>query len=325
MPNDPRQAASGEDAEGRTMTTTLRLEVRPEVEAALRRRQPVVALESTLIAHGLPWPLNLDTARAAEAAVRDEGAVPATIAVLQGQPTVGLADDDLERLARARGVRKASTRDLAAAVVQGATAATTVAATMVLADRAGIRVFATGGIGGVHRCTGSNGAWDVSADLDELARTPVAVVCAGAKSILDLAATLEVLETRGVPVVGYRTSEFPAFYLASSGLPVSARTETPLESAALAAAHWAVRRSGVVVAQSLPAELALDPNAFEAALVQAERDAADTKVRGASLTPFLLTRLAALTEGRTLRANQALIVANARLAAQIARAFPGDE
>jgi pseudouridine-5'-phosphate glycosidase len=307
------------------MATALRLEPRPEVEEALRSGRPVVALESTLIAHGLPWPLNLDTARAAEAAVREEGAVPATIAVLHGRPVIGLAEDELEQLARAQWVRKASTRDLAAAVAQGATAATTVAATMVLAHHAGIRVFATGGIGGVHRPTAAAGTWDVSADLDELARTPVAVVCAGAKSILDLAATLEVLETRGVPVVGYRTGEFPAFYLASSGLPVSARTETPEETAALLATHWAVRRGGAVVAQPLPEALALAPLDFEAALAQAERDAEAAGVRGAALTPFLLARLGALTDGRTLRANRALIVANARLAAQVAQAFPGGE
>ncbi len=182
----------------------------------------MVALESTLIAHGLPWPVNLETARAAEAAVRREGAVPATVAVWRGRPTVGLDDAELEHLARATDVRKASRRDLAAAVAQGATAATTVAATMFLAHRAGVRVFATGGVGGVHPCgPGAVPAVaDVSADLHELARTPVAVVCAGAKSILDLAATLEVLETSGVPVVGYGTGEFPAFYLRSSGLPV---------------------------------------------------------------------------------------------------------
>src|SRR5205085_1295192 len=199
------------------------LDSHPEVAAALREGRPVVALESTLIAHGLPWPLNLETAREAEAAVRAEGAVPATIAVWQGRPTVGLDAGRLEELARRRDVLKASRRDLAAAVAQGRTAATTVSATMFLAHRAGVRVFATGGIGGAHR----GDAWDVSADLTELGRTPVAVVCAGAKSILDLPRTLEILETEAVPVVGYGTDQFPAFYVHSSGEPVSARVESP--------------------------------------------------------------------------------------------------
>jgi pseudouridine-5'-phosphate glycosidase len=281
----------------------------------------VVALESTLIAHGLPWPLNLETARAAEAAVRAEGAVPATVAVWHGRPTVGLRDAELEYLARAPGVRKASRRDLAAAVVQGACAATTVAATLALAHLAGVRVFATGGIGGVHPAPGAQASWDVSADLPELARTPLAVVCAGAKSILDLPATLEVLETYGVPVVGYGTDEFPAFYLTTSGLPVSGRVDSPDEAAALLRAHWGLGGAGVVLAQPLPAEVALEPAPFAAALARAERLAAEAGVRGPALTPFLLARLAEITEGQTLRANQALIVSNARLAARVAGAL----
>jgi pseudouridine-5'-phosphate glycosidase len=293
------------------------LDVRPEIATALRDRGAVVALESTLIAHGLPWPTNLDTARAAEDAVRDEGAIPATIAVLRGRPTVGLTNDEIEHLARATGVRKASRRDLAAAIVQHADAATTVAATMALAHAAGIRVFATGGIGGVHPVP----AFDVSADLLEISRTPVAVVCAGAKSILDLPATLEVLETYGVPVVGYGTETFPAFYLTSSGLPVSARVESPTEAAALLATHWQMGGAGVVIAQPLPAAVALDPVAFADALGRAHSLARDQGVRGASLTPFLLARLVELTHGRTLHANQALIVANARLAARLAVAL----
>ncbi len=290
------------------------LDIADEVTAALRSGKPVVALESTLIAHGLPWPLNLETARAAEAAVRDEGAVPATIAVWNGRPTVGLDEAQLERLATGGAVRKASRRDLAAAVSQGATAATTVAATMYLAHRAGVRVFATGGIGGVHR----HSSWDVSSDLDELARTPVAVVCAGAKNILDLAATLEVLETRGVPVVGFGTETFPAFYLRSSGLSVSARVDTPEEAAALLRAHWDLGGAGVVIALPSPEKTALDPAIFAAALEEAERLAAAAGVRGPALTPFLLARLAELTGGRTLQTNRVLIVANARLAARIA-------
>jgi pseudouridine-5'-phosphate glycosidase len=298
------------------MATSL-LDVRPEIADALRTGRPVVALESTLIAHGLPWPLNLETARAAEKSVRTEGAVPATIVVWRGRPTVGLDETQLEYLAHNLGVRKASRRDLAAAVAQGAYAATTVAATMFLAYRAGIRVFATGGIGGVHHSDG----WDVSADLQELARTPVAVVCAGAKSILDLAATLEVLETLAVPVIGYRTDEFPAFYLRDSGLFVGTRVNAPEEAAALLAAHWALDGAGVVLAQPLPPEVALDPKAYRAALAEAEDVAAAEEVSGPALTPFLLAKLAEITGGRTLTANQALIVNNAQLAARVARAL----
>jgi pseudouridine-5'-phosphate glycosidase len=304
------------------------LDIRPEVAAAVRTGGAVVALESTLIAHGLPWPANLETAVASEEAVRAEGAVPATIAVLQGRPTIGLLRGELERLAEAEGVRKASRRDLAAAVAQKADAATTVAATMALARRAGLAVFATGGIGGVHRTAGaehgSSGApqsWDVSADLHELSRTPVAVVCAGAKSILDLAATLEVLETCGVPVVGYGTAMFPAFYLSSSGLPVAARVDSADEAAALLAAHWALGGAGVVLAQPPPADAALEPAAFQQALDRAEAAAHAAGVRGPELTPFLLARLAEYTGGASVRANRALIVANARLAARVAVAL----
>src|SRR5262245_66298592 len=220
------------------MKTASSLVLHPEVEAAVRSGGPVVALESTLIAHGLPWPLNLETAREAEAAVRAEGAVPATVAVWQGRPTVGLRDPELEQLARSQDVLKASRRDLAAAVAQGRNAATTVAATMFLAHLAGVRLFATGGIGGAHRDTGQ--PWDISADLCELARTPVAVVCAGAKSILDIPRTLEILETQGVPVIGYGTDEFPGFYMRSSGEPVTARVDTPRQAADLCRAHWAL-------------------------------------------------------------------------------------
>jgi pseudouridylate synthase len=297
------------------------LDIRPEVSAALAAQQPVVVLESTLIAHGLPWPANLETAQAAEAAIRAEGAVPATVAVWQGRPIIGLDAGQLEQLARQPQVRKASSRDLAAALVQKAFAATTVAATMVLARRAGLRVFATGGIGGVHPVGGAG--FDISADVLELARTPVAVVCAGAKGILDLAATLEMLETMSVPVVGYGTDEFPAFLLASSGLPISARVDSPKEAAALLEAHWRLGGAGVVLAQPLPGETALEADVFHKALVRAESQARAEGVRGPALTPFLLARLAELTEGRTLRANQALIVANARLAARVAAALEG--
>lgn len=307
--------------------SALQLEIRPDVSVALQANQPVVALESTLIAHGLLWPANLETARQAEEAIREEGAVPATIAVWQGRPIIGLDGKQLEQLAKQQlslqpTVRKASSRDLAAALVQKVIAATTVAATMVLARRAGLRVFATGGIGGVHPFSPAAG-FDISADLYELARTPVAVVCAGAKGILDLAATLEMLESMSVPVVGYGTDEFPAFLLASSGLPVSARVESPQEAAALCAAHWNLGGAGIVLAQPLPDEAALNSTEFHHALVRAESQARAQDVRGPALTPFLLARLAELTRGQTLRANQALIIENARLAAQVAVALCG--
>lgn len=297
---------------------TSALDIRPEAADALRERRPVVALESTVIAHGLPWPINLETAREAERAVRAAGAVPATIAVWKGRPTIGLDDAELEELARASDVLKASRRDLAAAVAQGRTAATTVAATMLLAHQAGIRTFATGGIGGAHR---GNHSWDISADLLELARTPVVVVCAGAKSILDIPRTLEILETHGVPVLGFGTDQFPVFYLRASGEPVTARVDTPAQAAALCAAHWSLGGAGVVLAQPVPESAALIPAEFDDALRQAESQAAAQNIRGPALTPFLLARLAEITEGKTLRANQILVVANAELAARLAGAL----
>jgi pseudouridine-5'-phosphate glycosidase len=296
------------------------LTVADEVRAALDAEHPVVALESTLISHGLPWPTNLETARAAEDAVRAAGAVPATVAVWRGRPIVGLSPVQVEELAQAKDVLKASRRDLATAVAQRGTAATTVAATMYLAHRAGIGVFATGGIGGVHRDAGQ--PFDISADLVELSRTPVLVVCAGAKSILDLPRTLEILEMLGVPVVGYRTDRFPAFYVRDSGLPVSARVDSPGEAARLSAAHRRMGGGGVVLAQAVAEDVALSAEDVETAVVRAERDATEGSVRGGALTPFLLSRLAALTGGRSLRANQLLIVANARLAAEVAAITP---
>src|SRR4029077_2215505 len=237
----------------------------------IEQHKPVVALESTLIVHGLPWPLNLETAQAAEEAVRAEGAVPATIAVWEGRPTIGLDENELEALAQKKNVLKASRRDLAVAVAKKLTAATTVAATMLLAHQAGVQLFATGGIGGAHRDTTQ--PWDISADLCELARTPVAVICAGAKSILDIPRTLEILETEGVPVVGYGTDEFPAFYVHSSGEPITARVDTPHQAAALIRAHWDLGGGGIVLAQPVEKHAALDPNAFMHALSEAEQQA----------------------------------------------------
>jgi pseudouridylate synthase len=295
------------------------LDVHPEVAAALAEGRPVVALESTLIAHGLPWPLNWETARQAEGAVRAEGAVPATVAVWHGRPTIGLGEAQIEELAHAGDALKAGRRDLAVAVAQKRTAATTVAATMLLAHKAGIRLFATGGIGGAHR-----EPWDISADLVELGRIPVAVVCAGAKSILDIPRTLEILETLSVPVVGYGTAEFPAFYLRGSGEPVSARVDTPQEAAELLTAHWDLGGAGVVIAQPVAADVALRPEELSEALKWAEERALEAGIRGKALTPFLLARLAEATGGRTLATNQALIVANARLAGQIAGVVSGE-
>ncbi len=276
----------------------------------------MVALESTIVCHGLPQPINLEVARECEAAVRDGGAVPATVAILNGVPTVGLSDSQLKWLAESDGVLKASRRDLGAAVGLKRTAATTVSATMALAYRAGVRVFATGGIGGAHRPPAD--PWDISADLTELSRTPMLVVSAGAKSILDLPRTLEVLETLGVPVIGYRTDVFPAFYERGGALPVSVRVESPAEAAAIFAAHVSLDGGGAVLANPLPDADAIPAAELADAMRMAEGEAAQAGVSGAKLTPFLLARLAELTGGRTLRANRTLVVNNAKLAAAVA-------
>ena len=292
------------------------LHIHPDVAFAIQAHLPVVALESTLIAHGLPWPLNLETALAAEEAIRAENAMPATIAVINGTPTIGLTRQEIESLARTSGVIKASRRDLAAAIVNKQTASTTVAATMYLAHRARIRIFATGGIGGVHR--GAETSFDISADLIELSRTPVAVVCAGAKSILDVPKTLELQETFGVPVVGFGTGTFPAFYVRSSGLPVSSRFDTPAEVATFLKVHWEIGGRGALITQPVPESVALSQEEFDAALVDATRRTGG--LRGSAVTPALLAALAEATGGKTLRANRELIVENARLAARIAAA-----
>jgi pseudouridine-5'-phosphate glycosidase len=290
------------------------LTIQQQVQEALQQGWPVVALESTLIAHGLPYPINVETALAAEDAVRAEGATPATIAVLHGKPTIGLSRDEITALGNDRTILKASRRDLAAAIAQSKSAATTVAATMWLAHRAGIRVMATGGIGGVHR--GAELSFDVSADLIELARTPVCVVCAGAKSILDIPKTLEMLEALGVPVVGYGTGTFPAFYVRSSGLPVSARVDNIEDAGRLVQAHFEIG-GGILLTQPVAEGVALSANEFAEAMEEAERSLG--KLRGPAVTPGLLAKIAELTGGRSLRANRELIVTNARLAAQVAR------
>ncbi|MGK9231688.1 pseudouridine-5'-phosphate glycosidase [Inquilinus limosus] len=296
------------------------LAIAPEVSAALVAGHPVVALESTIISHGMPYPQNLEMARRVEAIIREEGAVPATIAVADGRIHVGLDDALLQRLATAKDVAKLSRRDMGAILAAGGLGATTVAATMIGAHLAGIRVFATGGIGGVHR--GAETSFDISADLEELARTPVAVVCAGAKSILDLPKTLEYLETRGVPVIGYGTDTLPAFFCRSSGLPLALRRDTPEELAALLAAQAALGLpAGAVIANPIPEAHALPEAEIDAAIASALADAGREGIAGKAVTPYLLARIVALTEGRSLAANIALVEHNARIAARIAKAW----
>lgn len=294
------------------------LDLAPRVLDALGRGTPVVALESTLITHGFARPLNLDAARRAEAAVRAVGAEPATIAVHDGRLLVGLDDAALAELAGAEQPHKASRATLAAALRGGGWAGTTVSATMIAAHMAGIRVFATGGIGGVHR--GGERSMDISADLDELARTPVLVVCSGPKSILDVELTLEYLETRGVPVIGWGTHELAGFWSRTSGRTLVASVADADEAAALAAAHWQLGlESGLIVAVPVPAGAALERNEADAAIERALAEATDAGVHGPAATPWVLNRVAQLTEGRSVEANLALIENNARVAAEIAQ------
>ncbi len=298
----------------------MKLNFHPEVEEALAAGQPVVALESTVITHGLPYPDNVKTAVSMETAVREGGAIPATIAIIQGQVHIGLTGDQLEYLGRLSGdtVRKCSRRDIPLALARGENGATTVAGTMILAHLAGIPIFATGGIGGVHR----GHPFDVSADLSELGRTPVTVVSSGAKSILDLPATREVLETNGVPVIGYGSDTMAAFFSRSSGLPVDARLDTPEEAAALIQAHHALNlQHGILITVPVPEADAFDPEAAEAAIAQATREADEQGIHGPAATPWLLRRVVELTDGRSLRANVALLRNNGRVAGQIAAAF----
>lgn len=295
--------------------------ISPEVQAALHDHRPVVALESTIISHGMPYPDNLETARRVEATVRQEGATPATIAILDGQCCVGLTSEQLEVLARAgQKATKVSRRDFAAVINQKGIGATTVAATMLIAHWAGISVFATGGIGGVHR--GAATSMDISADLQELARTPVAVVSAGAKAILDLALTLEYLETMGVPVLGYQTECFPAFFSRESGQMVDYRYDNANDIANFLRTHWSLGLGGVLVANPIPFASAIDYQDIQSAIETAVQEAQDKGISGKAITPFLLGRIVALTDGRSLAANIELVLNNARLAAHIAKAFP---
>ncbi|RIK30649.1 MAG: pseudouridine-5-phosphate glycosidase [Anaerolineae bacterium] len=290
----------------------------PDVGRAMRAKLPVVALESTVITHGLPRPQNLELARDMERAVREESATPATIAFLDGELHIGLNESQLERLSNEKETYKVGPRDFATVIVEEACGGTTVAGTMLACKHAGIKVFATGGIGGVHR----ESSFDVSADLQALATIPMIVVCAGAKAILDLPATLEYLETMGVPVVGYKTDDFPAFYSRESGLEVSVKIESPEDIVEFAREHWgAGLQSAVLVANPLPAGEAIPKSEMEPLIEQASKEAKEKGIHGKEVTPFLLQRINELTKGKSMRANLALLLNNARLAAQIARAW----
>lgn len=290
----------------------------PDVGRAMRAKLPVVALESTVITHGLPRPQNLQLARDMERAVREESATPATIAFLDGELHIGLNESQLERLSNEKETYKVGPRDFATVIVEEACGGTTVAGTMLACKHAGIKVFATGGIGGVHR----ESSFDVSADLQALATIPMIVVCAGAKAILDLPATLEYLETMGVPVVGYKTDDFPAFYSRESGLEVSVKIESPEDIVEFAREHWgAGLQSAVLVANPLPAGEAIPKSEMEPLIEQASKEAKEKGIHGKEVTPFLLQRINELTKGKSMRANLALLLNNARLAAQIARAW----
>ncbi|MDR3496829.1 MAG: pseudouridine-5'-phosphate glycosidase [Ancalomicrobiaceae bacterium] len=302
------------------MTGEAIVELSEEVAAAKAAGRGIVALESTIITHGLPWPQNLEVAEAVEATVRQRGAVPATIAVIAGRVHAGLSHDEIVALAQADDCLKLSRADLAYAVAKQRNGSTTVAATMIVARLAGISVFATGGIGGVHK--GASESFDISADLEELARTEVTVVAAGAKAILDLPKTLEYLETKGVPVVGWGTDEFPAFWSRASGLPVPLRLDTADEFADFVAARRRLGTTGgIFVANPIPPEFEISREAIEAVIAEAVADAQAAGIKGKQVTPYLLSRMFDLTEGRSLVANRALILNNAALAADLAKAI----
>ena len=297
------------------------LKISPAVQKALDEGRPVLALESTIISHGMPYPQNLETARLCEAEARKHGVEPATVAIIHGKLCAGLTDEELEYLAKAGPkVAKASRRDLPILAARGADGATTVAATMIVAAMAGIRVFATGGIGGVHR--GAEVTMDISADLEELARTPVAVVCAGAKSILDLGLTLEYLETKGVPVLGYRTETLPAFYTDESDFKVDYRMDSPEEIAAAVTAQRDMGYpGGMLITNPIPHQYAMPKDVIDAAINQALAEAKEQGVKGKATTPFLLARLCELTGGESLKSNIKLVLNNVALGAQIAAAM----
>ena len=294
------------------------LDISPEVREALESGKPVVALESTIISHGMPYPRNVETALLVEQTIRENGAVPATIAIIGGRLKAGLSREQIEYLGKTgRGVAKASRRDISALVARGADGATTVTTTMMIAHMAGINVFATGGIGGVHR--GAETTMDISADLEELGSTPVMVICAGAKSILDLGLTLEYLETKGVPVIGYGTDELPAFYTRRSGFSVDYRVDTPQELAAMFSAQLEMGlRGGMLVTNPIPEEYSMDKAVIDSAIEQALAEAKTAGIHGKETTPFLLAKVVELTGGDSLDSNIQLVLNNARLAAKTA-------
>lgn len=294
------------------------LDISPEVQQALADGKPVVALESTIISHGMPYPKNVETAMLVEKTIRDNGAVPATIAIIGGRLKAGLSPEEIEYLGKSgRKVAKVSRRDLAAIVASGADGATTVTTTMIIAHMAGIKVFATGGIGGVHR--GAETTMDISADLEELAGTPVMVVCAGAKSILDLGLTLEYLETKGVPVIGYGTDELPAFYTRSSGFGVDYRVDTPEQLAAMFKAQQELgMKGGMLVTNPIPEQYAMDKAVIDAAIEQAVTESKEQGIHGKETTPFLLARVVELTGGDSLESNIQLVLNNAIVASKTA-------
>ncbi|MFV0321107.1 MAG: pseudouridine-5'-phosphate glycosidase [Alphaproteobacteria bacterium] len=297
------------------------LDIHPEVQQALLENKPVVALESTIISHGMPYPQNVETALKVEQVIRDNGAIPATIALIKGRLKVGLNKDEIEYIGKeGENVTKVSRRDIPFMIADKKDGATTVAATMILADMAGIKIFATGGIGGVHR--GAQETFDISADLQELAHTNVAVICAGAKSILDLALTKEYLETFGVPLIGYKTKDLPAFYTQTSGYKVDYAIESPKEIAEILKVKWQLNLSGgAVIANPIPKEYAMDESKINAAITQALSEMEAKGVKGKESTPFLLARVAELTGGNSLKSNIELVYNNAKLAAQIAKEY----
>ena len=294
----------------------MKIDIKQEVLDALEEGRAVVALESTIISHGMPYPENYEMAKKVEDLIRKEGAVPATIAIINGVIKVGLEEDELLHLARSEGVLKVSKRDFGYCISQGLTGATTVSGTMIIADMVGIEVFATGGIGGVHR--EANTTFDISRDLDELANLNVAVVCAGAKSILDLGLTLEYLETKGVEVIGYKTDKLPAFFTSSSEFDVTYRLDSSKEIAKVIDSKWRVTYGGIVVANPIPEEYSLDPKLISKTIEKAIEEAKEQNIKGKETTPYLLAKIKELTGNKSLEANLALVYNNATLAAKIA-------
>ncbi|MEQ6359207.1 pseudouridine-5'-phosphate glycosidase [Thermoanaerobacter thermohydrosulfuricus] len=293
------------------------IDLSKEVKEAMEERKPVVALESTIISHGMPYPENIETAKTLENIVREHGAIPATIAIINGRIKIGLSEEELEFMGTSKEILKASRRDLPVVLAKGLSAATTVSATMICANLAGIKVFVTGGIGGVHRR--AEQTFDISADLQELANTDVAVVCAGAKAILDLPRTLEYLETFGVPVVGFKTWEFPAFYTRESGLKVDYKVDDEIEAAKIIKTKWDLGlKGGVLIANPIPEEYALDKAYIDKAIEDALYEAEKRNIKGKEITPFLLDKIKDLTQGKSLKANIELVKNNAHVGAKIA-------